>query len=270
MSNDDEQLEVLKSKKLLTNHKGKFVFKPGGLVKKTISIRIGDHPHHLVCYYNKKDFCQGHLGHSSFNADLMTELRKVRIPAELMAQQSFRKPSGIVVDAVPPQQQSQTRDVKRKGAVSKRRSSFPGAMANRSRKDSLTEFVPIAPADPLIEINDIFPMSPALQEQSIGNLEMIANLYNPMSLQQSQNGSRDDIFLSSLPYSNDLPSEESSNCQAEPNYDPQNAMKWSSIFTSPEMANLKNELNIGSPIMYQNSDPVMPCVRPPSSFLDMP
>lgn len=56
-----ESLRVLKSKKLSNNHKGRYVFKENGLIKKTISIQLEGHTHHLVAYYSLEDFCKGHL-----------------------------------------------------------------------------------------------------------------------------------------------------------------------------------------------------------------
>ena len=56
-----ESLRVLKSKKLTNNHKGRYIFKLDGLIKKTISIQLEGHTHHLVAYYSLEDFCRGHL-----------------------------------------------------------------------------------------------------------------------------------------------------------------------------------------------------------------
>ncbi len=56
-----ESLRVLKSKKLSNNHKGRYTFKESGLIKKTISIQLDGHTHHLVAYYSLEDFCKGHL-----------------------------------------------------------------------------------------------------------------------------------------------------------------------------------------------------------------
>ena len=56
-----ESLRVLKSKKLTNNHKGRYIFKSDGFIKKTISIQLEGHTHHLVAYYSLEDFCRGHL-----------------------------------------------------------------------------------------------------------------------------------------------------------------------------------------------------------------
>ena len=65
-----ESLRVLKSKKLSNNHKGRYTFKESGLIKKTISIQLDGHTHHLVAYYSLEDFCKGHL---KLNKMLQTE-----------------------------------------------------------------------------------------------------------------------------------------------------------------------------------------------------
>lgn len=153
-------MEILKSKKLLNNHKGRYIFKPNGLIKKTISIRIDDHPHHLVCYYNRKDFCQGHLGGgSTFNSALMQEMRRVVIPPELLSQQSFRKPAGlsigsefgssentgVVIEC--PEQLQEPSSVKRHH--NRRSNSYPGGVAPNLPAIPLEQYcgyAPIAPA----------------------------------------------------------------------------------------------------------------------------
>lgn len=121
-----ESLRVLKSKKLSNNHKGRYVFKSDGLIKKTISIQLEGHTHHLVAYYSLEDFCRGHLqlnqalesieeeeadtrdqrdDHESVNSSLpfdpqlMEILRQVPIPIDLMLQQNFRKPAALLASA---------------------------------------------------------------------------------------------------------------------------------------------------------------------------
>lgn len=134
-----ESLRVLKSKKLTNNHKGRYVFKSDGFIKKTISIQLEGHTHHLVAYYSLEDFCRGHLQlnealqgndleiiteestgtdvnlneikeHSitdsdnylkelPFDPQLMEILRQVPIPVDLMLQQNFRKPAALLASA---------------------------------------------------------------------------------------------------------------------------------------------------------------------------
>lgn len=67
-----------------------YSFKTDGLIKKTISAKVDDHIHHLVCYYNRKDFCLGTISPIN-HPDLIGELRKVSIPDDLILSQSFRK-----------------------------------------------------------------------------------------------------------------------------------------------------------------------------------
>lgn len=122
-----ESLRVLKSKKLSNNHKGRYIFKADGLIKKTISIQLEGHTHHLVAYYSLEDFCRGHLqlkeallqGNDAepefseqdrefsecgqkilpFDPHLMEILRQVPIPVDLMLQQNFRKPAALLASA---------------------------------------------------------------------------------------------------------------------------------------------------------------------------
>lgn len=119
-----ESLRVLKSKKLSNNHKGRYVFKSNGLIKKTISIQLEGHTHHLVAYYSLEDFCRGHLqlnealeggleepsetdqqqlqqqtSQLPFDPQLMEILRQVPIPIDLMLQQNFRKPAALLASA---------------------------------------------------------------------------------------------------------------------------------------------------------------------------
>lgn len=128
-----ESLRVLKSKKLTNNHKGRYIFKSDGFIKKTISIQLEGHTHHLVAYYSLEDFCRGHLQLNEalqgiedeslsiqqqqqqqqqqsplspqnspavpFDAQLMEILRQVLIPIDLMLQQNFRKPAALLASA---------------------------------------------------------------------------------------------------------------------------------------------------------------------------
>lgn len=94
---------LLKSKKLQASSgsangsQTRYVFKPDGLIKKTISARVDSRMQHLVCYFNEHDFIFTHSGSArpdrAFAANpLMEELRRTRIPADLVLQQNFRKP----------------------------------------------------------------------------------------------------------------------------------------------------------------------------------
>lgn len=117
-----ESLRVLKSKKLTNNHKGRYIFKSDGFIKKTISIQLEGHTHHLVAYYSLEDFCRGHLQLNEalqgiedeslhlippsptttnvpFDPQLMEILRQVPIPIDLMLQQNFRKPAALLASA---------------------------------------------------------------------------------------------------------------------------------------------------------------------------
>ena len=117
-----ESLRALKSKKLSNNHKGRYTFKSDGLIKKTISIQLEGHTHHLVAYYSLEDFCRGHLQLKEallqgteaetefkdteqaraalpFDPHLMEILRQVPIPVDLMLQQNFRKPAALLASA---------------------------------------------------------------------------------------------------------------------------------------------------------------------------
>ncbi|KAH6969114.1 gluconate transport inducer 1/Pac2, partial [Fusarium avenaceum] len=63
-------------------------FKPGGLIKKTISITYQGVPHHLVSYYSVEDVRSGRL-----LAPSMHPVLKGTIPrTELLTQQNFRSP----------------------------------------------------------------------------------------------------------------------------------------------------------------------------------
>ena len=70
--------------------KRKFAFKENGLIKKTISITIQGHAHHLICYYSKRDHAQGTLPGTGWQ-ELHATLDTVEIPPDLLTNQSFRK-----------------------------------------------------------------------------------------------------------------------------------------------------------------------------------
>lgn len=123
---------LLKSKKLMnaqdaaTGTQTRYIFKPYGLIKKTISAKVDGRMQHLICYYSEADFLLAHhTANNSLNnahADcippphplaltltdtlnpigrlntlasskaLMEELRKTRIPPDLILHQNFRRP----------------------------------------------------------------------------------------------------------------------------------------------------------------------------------
>lgn len=297
---DADGLVVLQSKKLLTNHKGDFTFKPGGLIKKTISIKVGGHPHHLICYYNKQDFCYAHLGQgkggkvdvSPFNGELLAEVRRVKVPDELLSQQSFRKPvvmnheeneDASVAFNFDPNIASSILPVEpSKGK--KRRGSFPGALpASRTKRDQSGNdpfyFVPIAPAQdfstPGLE-GPFIPFQANLQaipesSNSLGGLEMMAGLYQPET--PTKNSFKDDLAaMSSLyptpPYSN------GNGVSTEPIGvdDLKEGLKWSNWFNSPEQAQFKANQELfghspASPVLRE--DPMLAPIRPPSALFGL-
>jgi hypothetical protein len=87
---------LLKSKKLQAAgaaHGGntKYIFRPDGLIKKTISAKVDGRMQHLVCYFSEADFIVSHSGRHGKVTQLLEELRRTRIPADLVLQQNFRK-----------------------------------------------------------------------------------------------------------------------------------------------------------------------------------
>ncbi|EPZ35896.1 hypothetical protein ROZALSC1DRAFT_30263 [Rozella allomycis CSF55] len=80
----------------ITGGKGyTFFFKPGGLIKKTMSVMLDGHPHHLVCYYTKYDATHGKAENIIWQT-LMKELRKVQVPRDILAQQHPKKSYGAL------------------------------------------------------------------------------------------------------------------------------------------------------------------------------
>lgn len=127
---------------------GTFYFKPNGLIKKTMSISMDGRVHHLVCYYSKHDATVGKNENQSWIA-LMSELRKIPIPKELIDQQATRKSYGLVnttdLQALAEQEMQLLDDIEAKwspGACdslpSARRKSF-SAISNK-REDDLGMF----------------------------------------------------------------------------------------------------------------------------------
>ena len=90
---------LLKSKKLQASAAAatglRYSFKPAGLIKKTISARVDGRMQHLICYFSEADFIRAHSsqtrGVRRALPELLVELRKTPIPADLVLQQNFRK-----------------------------------------------------------------------------------------------------------------------------------------------------------------------------------
>ncbi|KAK9723036.1 Global transcription regulator sge1, variant 2 [Basidiobolus ranarum] len=84
---DAELLDVDKSS-VLESNKGTFVFKHGGLIKKTIAIELNNTCQHLICYHTIEDVHAGRL-----NPPLaFMELAQIRLSSDLIKQHRFRKP----------------------------------------------------------------------------------------------------------------------------------------------------------------------------------
>ena len=122
--------------RLLNNHKGRYIFAPGGLIKKTISASIDGHVHHLICYYSAHDFCSKDV--ARFDAHMHALMQETPIPMDLLLDQTFRKPEAAL--SFP-------------GHVCNRRSSFsvssqhqPNKVPIRPRRHSTYSYPPIAPA----------------------------------------------------------------------------------------------------------------------------
>lgn len=296
---------MLQSKKLLTNHKGDFTFKPGGLIKKTISIKVGGHPHHLICYYDKQDFCYAHLGHgrtktdiSPFNAELLAEIRRIKIPEELLAQQSFRKPVSLNIEpgtvGLPPDTvndpfTASAETPKGKKILAKRRSSFPGALpTSRMKRDPNNDpfyFVPIAPAeDSLPNLEGPFmPFQANLQaipesSNNLGCIDIMAGLYQPET--PTRNSFKDDLAAMATMYQSPTYNNGDGGTldfrSVHPNEDTENdakeGLKWSNWFNSPEQAQFKANQEFfrqtrASPVLHE--DPMLAPVRPPSLLLEI-
>lgn len=269
---------MLKSKKLLNNHKGRYIFKPAGLIKKTISIRIDGHPHHLICYYDKRDFCQGHLGQSSFNGDLMRELRRVRIPADLLAQQSFRKPTGLTVECagtgfVPVMTTPQTFQPAPQGQAGsgKRRNSFPGAVPPKQLRSlsktkvapkpaSIQQFVPIAPAIDS-SFSDIFPSFASSSDFSSADLP-------PASSRPVQDDTDFILGLGNgeVPYNQHDTNQP--NIYALDSYDQGCWQEWlqTTNLHGPSLIEQDRCGKNGRKSPFEEHDPMLPIMRPPSAF----
>lgn len=275
---------MLKSKKLLNNHKGRYVFKPEGLIKKTISIRIDGHPHHLICYYNKRDFCQGHLGQSSFNVDLMRELRRVKIPPDLLAQQSFRKPTGLTVESAEVVNggggvtgkfhQTETLALKKPTMINKRRNSFPCAMPQKQIRSSMPQptsfpqFVPIAPA---IESSfaDMFPSNNP-PTSSNGSLQSHNGFDLFPEFPRSTEARDDTEFILGLSSSDPIYIEQQADDEG-PNLYSLSAYDqgcWQNWLDQPIEQPQPSVPSNGRKSPFEEHDPMFTVVRPPSTLFE--
>ncbi|RUS25877.1 Gti1/Pac2 family-domain-containing protein, partial [Jimgerdemannia flammicorona] len=79
---------------ILSSNKGLFLYKPGGLIKKTISIRVNNAFQHMICYETEEGERLPILGASVF-AIIAHELRDLQLLPSLLAQQKFRKPEHV-------------------------------------------------------------------------------------------------------------------------------------------------------------------------------
>lgn len=120
--------KLLSAQDAATGQQTRFAFKQDGLIKKTISAKVDGRMQHLVCYFSESDFLVTHShnpelfaildeaemakgesiiasnfanakgkrqgkGMASPALALMDELRKTKIPADLVLEQNFRRPS---------------------------------------------------------------------------------------------------------------------------------------------------------------------------------
>lgn len=69
-----------------------FEFKQNGLIKKTISITLGNRVHHMICYVSQAEFIAGFLKDPK-GMEMTRALSKVPIPSDAILNQSFRKSS---------------------------------------------------------------------------------------------------------------------------------------------------------------------------------
>lgn len=67
---------------------GHVTLKPGGLIKKTITVKINRSDHHLISYFTQEDVRSGRLHRPTSRPDLMT----LKIPSELLQSANFRYP----------------------------------------------------------------------------------------------------------------------------------------------------------------------------------
>lgn len=72
----------------------RFHFREGGLVKLTISVGVGGHLHHLICYYTKEDFCQGRISAATATEEANAQrlLAITVVPPDLLQYPGFRRP----------------------------------------------------------------------------------------------------------------------------------------------------------------------------------
>ncbi|RUS13870.1 Gti1/Pac2 family-domain-containing protein [Endogone sp. FLAS-F59071] len=80
-----------KGYQILSSNKGLFLYKPGGLIKKTISICVNDAFQHMICYETEEAKASGRF---HVPTDCL-ELRDLQLLPSLLAQQKFRKPEHV-------------------------------------------------------------------------------------------------------------------------------------------------------------------------------
>jgi len=295
-----QSLQLLKSKKLINNHKGRYIFKSDGLIKKTISARIDGHMHHLICYYNRMDFCKGHLG-GVFDPRLMVELRKVKIPPDLVLQQNFRKPAAVecgigslVTNHTNRSVKAQTIPIQRqpRPTGSKRRSScppFPIQPQNRMMPNfSIVPFVdgmttavldsPWATSADQLSYADISSMSEDMSSSGDAELQAMqeASYLQNYSQFAMQEALKMDATTSSSTCCPSGPFQACSLCPAstfQSSHSSSYSMssindieQWPSSSSVPSFLNT-SQLNLSAVPEFdgQSSDPVLPCVRPASN-----
>ncbi|ORX93836.1 hypothetical protein K493DRAFT_176107, partial [Basidiobolus meristosporus CBS 931.73] len=85
---DDPELQDIDKASVLESNKGTFVFKHGGLIKKTIAIELNNTCQHLICYHKIEDVHSGRL----HPPHAFMELAEIKLNSELIKQHRFRKP----------------------------------------------------------------------------------------------------------------------------------------------------------------------------------
>ncbi|ORX94408.1 hypothetical protein K493DRAFT_163365, partial [Basidiobolus meristosporus CBS 931.73] len=85
---DETELRDIDKSSVLESNKGIFVFKYGGLIKKTIAIELNNTCQHLICYHTLEDI---HLG-LLHPPQAFMELSKIKLSPDIIKQHRFRKP----------------------------------------------------------------------------------------------------------------------------------------------------------------------------------
>ncbi|KAK9761244.1 Global transcription regulator sge1, partial [Basidiobolus ranarum] len=85
---EETELQDIDKSSVLESNKGTFVFKHGGLIKKTIAIELNNTCQHLICYHTVEDVHIGllHPPHA------FMELAEIKLSSDLLKQHRFRKP----------------------------------------------------------------------------------------------------------------------------------------------------------------------------------